>query len=885
MDNYINFVLNRPKTVLLILIAITLILGSGIFKLEFDSSVDVMMPKNDNRYIQNEKIKQIYGNIGKFIIISINSDPVLSQSFFEKMNDLCLDIAEFQYYDETRELKRIDRLNAFISEGEVHKDTFIHSFYNDLPFQRFLNRTVRSMQMDSNILSRKHLSKLKKKFEHSVKIKQSMFVDDIISVLSAQDISGEDDTLEPFDIMEKDENGKVILPGTPQDFKQLEEKLFQNPKFKNGLYALSKETGKITDFSIMVKLKNIQKDDIVGEEIWNIAESYKELSPVLQGIPIVNKFMNDYTRKDLQHFMPLVICVVMLIFYLNFRSIRGVLLPIMGLCIADIWIMGLMGHMGINITIMSVSLPSLMIAIGSSYAIHILNQYYIDFDNITIMGKKEGLKKSMTHISVTVFLAGLTTFIGFSSIQTNQVTGIREWGLFSAIGVMFTVLISTSLIPAMLMLLSHKQSYLSKKLFGSTDKTWIDPLIRLFTYLSTIHYKSVIFVISIFIVFLIVGLTKIKVETDILSYFKASDYVRTSSQFIGQKYGGAVGLSILIDSGESDGILNPEYLSTLDRISSYLVADENAHLSIGNVMAFSDIIKSMHKAMNNNKNEYYGIPQTREEILDYMEIFAGDDENSDGRIDDFEPFVDPDFRTCMIFAKLYEKNNDIIGTRQVEDIQAAIEKYLDTTLPDGYRYTISGEPTLIVALSDYVISGQLSSLLFCLVAVGIIIILLFKNWKAGFIALIPMSFAVIVNFGIMGWFKINLDTATAIIASVAIGIGIDDTIHFLNTYRHFRMRNHSMNDSIIKTLAISGKAITYTSLALIFGYSVMTVSNFKPLILSGILTGITMIATTIGALVVLPAIIKFTNVDLEGSKSKSIVWKYLYIGRYFNLKA
>jgi len=176
------------------------------------------------------------------------------------------------------------------------------------------------------------------------------------------------------------------------------------------------------------------------------------------------------------------------------------------------------------------------------------------------------------------------------------------------------------------------------------------------------------------------------------------------------------------------------------------------------------------------------------------------------------------------------------------------------------------------------------SLLLCLIVVCIMVILLFKNIQAGFLALIPMSVGVIINFGIMGWFGINLDMATAIIASLTIGIGVDDTIHFLNTYRHNREMNLSVDETIRRTLAVSGKAIIYTSLALIFGFSVLVASNFVPIILFGILAAITMIATTIGALLVLPSVIKATGVSLEESTSESRIWKYLYIGKFFQIR-
>ena len=144
-----------------------------------------------------------------------------------------------------------------------------------------------------------------------------------------------------------------------------------------------------------------------------------------------------------------------------------------------------------------------------------------------------------------------------------------------------------------------------------------------------------------------------------------------------------------------------------------------------------------------------------------------------------------------------------------------------------------------------------------------------------------MSVAVIINFGIMGWFNINLDMVTSIIAAITIGIGVDDTIHFLNTYRYYREKGYGIDETIEKTLRVSGKAIIYTSLALIFGFSVLTISSFKPVILFGILMAITMIATTIGALLVLPSVIRLTRVNLMRSRSR--IWKVINIARFFKM--
>ena len=885
MEKYIRFVIHRPGITLAILFLITILLAPGLTKLEFDNSVDVMMPKSDIRYVTNEHIKDVYGNIGKFIIISVTADHVLTHGFFTALAAMDADIEEYRSYNEERETRRLQLLRDTAIKGPLQKSEFLTLFPADPPFHRFINRYASRHLKDRDMIDAKAWDGVIRAFEATITLKQQEMVDEIISVLSARDINGKDDTLTAYDIVEKDDQGNLILPASTDDFNQFKKRLFHNPAYADSLYATDSKTGAISDLAVVVRLKNIKKDDIIGEEIWQIAFSYPELHPTLQGVPIINKFMNDYMTRDFKSFMPLVLLVVLMVFFMNFKSLRGVFLPLTALALADTWTMGLMGHMGVNITIVGVSLPSLMIAIGSSYAIHILNQYYIDFQMISEVGKQEGLKQSMGHISVTVFLAGFTTFLGFLSLQTNQVTGIREWGMFSAIGVIFAVIITTSLIPAGLVLLRHKEGRLFKTASDRNKNkkgtTWIDPLLRLFTYLSIRRYKTVGIVTVAVLAVSAAGITRLSVETDLLSYFKAKDYMRTSTTFIGQKYGGSVGLNILIDSGAENGVLSADYLKWVDDFGLWLVREDNKNLNIGKVYAFTDIIKTMHMAMNGDDPAFYKVPDSDMDILDYVELYDGNDGDGDGRIDDFESFVDGDFRKGLIFAKIWEKCGYVIGTGETREIENRIKAYLDKHLPVPYTYQITGEPTLLVALSDYVVHGQLSSLAFCLIAVGLIVVLLFKNWKSGLLALIPLSFAVTVNFGIMGWFGISLDTATAIIASVAIGIGIDDTIHFLNTYRHFRTTDMPRDEAIRNTLAISGKAITYTSVALVLGFSVMIVSNFKPLVLVGILTAVTMIATTIGALVILPSVIMITRVSLTPSASDNLFWRIFDLGRLF----
>jgi predicted RND superfamily exporter protein len=884
MNRYIAFALKRPIFVLFVLLAITIAVTPGMLRLEFDNSVESFMPKHDREYIYYNEVKEIYGDNGRFVIMTVSDKDLWSFETLQKFDDLIADLEEYKEYDEGRERERLEKYHAIQSRGKISRKKLIGSFDGDPSFKRSLERKTIGLFGKKETLGRRDLKKLEKSILRSHNFKKQEVIDTILCPLTAEDITGENDTLETYDLIITDESGKRILPKTEKQIDEFRKKLERNPAFDKGIFSRDPVSGEITDFGVIIKFINLEDQDPVVREMLELIDSRLDLKTVTTGVAVVNKYMNDYMHEDLFKNVPLVLLVVIIVFYFNFRSFRGVVLPFVTLGMAELWILGLMGYLGIKITGVGVSLPPLMIAVGSSYAIHILNQYYADFDMITETGKRTGLQSSMSHISLTVLLAGLTTFIAFMTLATSEVSAIREWGIFSALGVMFAVFISCSLIPAWLSLLPHKMPSLLLRKDKTVKKTVVDRIITATTNGSIIHYKVVLVIVAIIVIVSIIGMFRIKVETAFLTYFKETDPIRVNTTVIGDKLGGGWGFNILIDTEETDGVKNPEFLTMIEKFRLWLEADENPDLNIGRTDSFSDFIKTMHMAMNNDDLSFYRIPKSRSDIVDYLELYSGDDDDSDGRYDEFESFVDEDYQTLNLLARLSKKEQEEVSTTKIEHIFSKISDYLDKNLPKHYSYSLTGFPMMDVKLVYYVVKGQMQSLFLSLIVVGLIVVLLFNHVKAGPLALIPISTAVIVNFGIMGWFNIKLDMATSVIAALTIGIGVDDTIHFLNTFRHNRARGLSVDETIARTLAVSGKAILFTSLALIFGFSVLLTSHFIPIILFGILTATTMINTTIGALLILPSVIKATNIDLTKSEPKSRLGKYLNIDRLLGLE-
>lgn len=863
MNNYLNLILKRPLIPILGLIVISAYLSLGILKIQLDSSIESFMPKHDTEYIEYSKIKEIYGDNDRFIQMSVAHKNLWTSDALNSINKLLIDIEEYEDFEKIKEDRRMEKFYTATLQLPVKFDDILVCFKTDPPFLRFLKRNIPHHLQTLKNLDKKNIQTIEKIILHDLELKESNIIDTILSPISAKDISGADDSLETYDLIECDPNGQRIMPQTTADINAFKRRLIKNPAYEKRLYAKNSQTEKISDFAILIKFAGtLPREEIVCALI-SIINAYPELEIFISGVPYAAKNFNSYMQQDLFRNIPLILLVVTLIFYLNFKSLRGILLPLATLGMAEIWTIGLMGHLGYKITSVGITLPPLLISVGSSYAIHVLNQYYSDFKLILPDNRRPGIKTAMTHISITVFLAGFTTSAAFITLVTSHVTAIQEWAVFSAVGVLFTVFISITLIPCALAMLPHK---FPKSLMGKGEFrkiTFVDKLLVRTAKTAIGHPKKIYVVVGIILAISVAGICRLKVDTDILHYFKKNDPVRQNIIIAGDKFGGGWGFSIIIDSHAPDGVKSPEFLNTIESIRDWLEADQNDDLNIGRTDAFSDFIKRMHMAMNNDDPAYFKIPETRMDIMDYLEIYSGDDDDSDGRIDAFETFVDADFQQNNILVRLTRKTSDTIGTSEIKLILNKIETHLSDTLPDDYSFTITGYPAIQVQLAHYVVTGQLTGLLLSLGIVALVIMLLFKKFAAGPLALIDMGVTIIINFGIMGWFGIHLDMVTSIIASITIGIGVDDTIHFLNTYRHYKHEDISISNAIEKTLYVAGKAIVFTSLALTGGFLVLLTSSFQPIILFGLLIALTMINTTIGSILLIPAAIKLTGIELD----------------------
>lgn len=873
IHRYTSAIIRHPLPTLFTLAFITVALGAGMMKLEFDTSVETFLPLDDPQFAFYRSVKAVYGDIDTFVILVVSPEKLWEADTLAEVDAFLSDIEAFQDYDPLLEERRVKTLEGFLASQSVYRTGLMAAFKEDPGFQRFLSRqaTVFSKGATGPVPPAA-VSALVREARRVQSIKKMEIIHQIISPFTIKDVVGKDDALETIDLMPKDARGRRLAPKTHEEIAAFKDRLLRNPIFEKGIYSRDPATGDIRDLAFVIRCSaesKVSDQDLVSREILKIVDSYPGLRITAQGQPLIYAWINDYIRRDLFNLVPLSLLVVTIILFLNFRTFRGVLLPFITLVSAMVWVLGLMGHLGVKITQLCTSLPPLIICVGSAYAIHVLNQYYEDLETIKANPIDTGLLPSMSHINLTVALAGVTTIISFFTLANHQIPGLRIWGIFTGLGVMFAVVIAMTFMPPCLALMSHRSHFLpGKKKIEGVHVDAIAYIIQWLTRASLRHHRVVMAIMALIVAVSIAGIFRLRVETELLQYFKEDNPIRVSEKIIGEKFGGRWGFNILIDSGNPEGVKTAAYLKTVERVRAWLTAEGNDYLNVGRTDGFPDYVRTMHMAMNNDDRSFFAIPDTDGEIMDYLEIYADEDENSDGRADSFEAYVDPKFQTCNVLTRLCQKEGRLVGTHGLKKIFRRISDYLSKTLPKPYTFAITGHPVLFIQSADYISGGQLQSLLQSMAVISAVVLILLRNLRAGLLALIPLSLAVTLNFGLMGWLGIPLDVATSVIAAITIGIGDDVTIHFINTWRHLRQAGHSVEDSIRETLLESGRANIYAALALICGCSVFIFSTFKPIVLFGILMVVVITANNLGALLLLPSVIKAIRFDIVADKEK-----------------
>lgn len=632
------------------------------------------------------------------------------------------------------------------------------------------------------------------------------------------------------------------IPESREKIEKLKEEMLSEPILKNVVVSENGEA-----LAIYVKLRDDVDHQNIKRELSEIVEPYRGPEEFhFAGGPIIESWVKDYIRRDIVRLALPIVLLVIAVLYINFKSSRGIILSLTIMITSIIWTLGLMGIFGKTITMVGVMLPTMILIISSSYSIHFLNQYYKDIFANT--DKIKNIENSFNQIGKTIILAALTTIAGFAALAINKIRPMMELGVFVLIGVFIAMLLSLTFLPGILCILRKPK----EKLYAMLEGSLIN---RIFHKLGNLIIRNfrVILIIAIGIcIWSISGIRNIEVDTSWMRFFKESSDILQSQKHIRSYFGGVSSLNISFSIDPDHEELDFRNLKTLrymDQIEQWVRNRE----FLGPTISIVDYIKRANQLINGNDPAEYRLPDTDADLLKILLMFKMSKFTKS-----LNNVITEDFKNANIIVRTIGVDKPVPKMPEFKRFIQDFRDYLKKNSFEGIYSEVSGVDLIYISLIDYLVRAQLLSIAISIIIVFLIIAYNFRSFLYGAFGLVPIIFGLLLNFGAMSYFNIPLDFITSMIASIAVGLGVDNSIHYLI---RFTRTTHTLplGERIRTALNISGIPIFFTSFTLIAGFSVLLFSSFKPILYFGLLISVTMLGCLIGVIFILPALIYFTK--------------------------
>lgn len=556
---------------------------------------------------------------------------------------------------------------------------------------------------------------------------------------------------------------------------------------------------------------------------------------------------NSYTRKsittcimdDQVTMAPLSIAVLLLMLLVTMRSSAGAILPILTAGSSVIWSAGLMGYMGIPLNILTVIVPSLIIVIGSTEDIHLLSKYFEGLHEKNGV-KIQALDYMASKTGTAVMLTAVTTFLGFLSITLNDIQILKQFGIVASFGLFVNPLITCMVAPVYLRFLGPG--------LKKTDQKQPRKNARLAMFLAD-HIIRLIntrkrWILGIFIaitIFTSLFIPTVNVDNDLLGYFKPKSAIRVRSQVLHEEIAGPQIFYIRISSGAKDFFKEPENLAQISNLVEYMQKKNG----FDKVVSLTDFLKLIHMEMHDGDKNFYTLPASKKLIAQYLLTLQRDE---------IERYISPDYSEANIMVRHIKGSSHELN-EAVLDVKKYITAHFNSHLKTGF----TGENILVNNAADSIAYGQIWSLSLLLIIIFVIMSILFVNVKAGLLSLVPNCFPIILVFGVMGLLKIPLNVGTAMVGAIAIGIAVDDTVHFMTHYNREMVKLQDQEKAIEECIRSEIQPVMSTSIALAMGFAVICFSSFEPIVSFGFLSVLVMIFACLGDLFLTPILLSSTQ--------------------------
>ena len=660
-------------------------------------------------------------------------------------------------------------------------------------------------------------------------VKNAPHVEKVFSLTDIESITGDDGMLEV---------GKLIeMPVDPAELPAIRERALANTLYLGNIVSAD------GTFACIVARLPHRTDDFQYK--LEAITAIREIMAAEQGTrfyfaggPVLDEQFFVLSEADSRLTMSLMIGLLAVILWLLLRSIRGVIIPLVTVVIAVVWAVGWMVLAGAPVNIITTMLPPLLLAVGIADSMHVL----VDYQNRCRDGqdKMDALHHVYRELTMPCFLTSLTTCVGMLSLLVSKLQGIREFGIFGALGVFGAFLLSVTFVPVVL-------SYLPppKPVAEDKESRWgLSARTLRGLHAFTMRRGPAIIGVSVAVLAVsIAGATRVESESAFMEYFRKDEPIRVETQYMEDALSGTMTMEVMFNTGRDDGVKDPAFLQYLAGFQAFLTAQPE----VGSAQAVTDYFKDLRRAFFDNDQRQYRLPETAEEAAQYLLLYEMD--APDG---DIQEFVTMDYREARVSARL-----TITTSRAASDVVKRAEAYLAQHEPPGVTHEIAGLAFMYMNMEDYIRLSLIRSFSLAIVLIFVVFCLQMRSVLLGAIAMIPNIAPIIVCLGIMGFSGILLDSMTAMVASVAIGLAVDDSIHFVSRVRRRLDEGHDMRIALRSATVEVGRALVYTSVTLCGGFSIMMVAHFMGMVYFGMLCSITIVIALTADLLLLPVVLRW----------------------------
>ena len=605
---------------------------------------------------------------------------------------------------------------------------------------------------------------------------------------------------------------------------------------------LVSENAKVTAIICEIEDIHVEAKREIMVQIIDAAEKAmnKRLKLRYAGVVYLETELNYLTQKDNETITPIVLIVIIILagvflknFWLSFMAMGALVFTL-------IFTIGLFSMAGETFDMISAVMSPILLAISVSAAIHLLAQYQQE-TLILNNGGAGAIKNATLHVWKACLFTSITTCVGFLSFTVSDIRPVRIFGFYTALGIMISFFLTITFIPSCLMLL-HKRitpKVRKKKAYSLSQEDLFARIIKKIASITTRHPASILFISLLIFAVAGVGISRIKIETNQAAYFPESNKMKIDMDYVDEAMVGTLPINLLLTAKRPEfDFTHPGSLKMLDEIKRQITLN---HDNVTVSFAITDYLKEVNKAFNNGDPNFFTLPENHNEIMDYYELT---ETNLMRRL------LSPDLMEARISFQ-----SRMISNEKALELFKEIESFVGPMIKDRFTYTLTGLTQLYLKIDETLMKTFLQSLSMAFVLIFFMMLLVIRKVFLALLCMIPNIFPIVMTLSIMGWMGIPLDVATIMIASIVLGIAVDDTIHFTVRLQRSAAGGKNLKNAIEESFSDVGRQLVVTSLLLFLGFSLLVMGSVIPVKTFGLLTGFSMLFALVGDLFILPSVI------------------------------